>query len=124
MVDKSRLVEIHPERVGATSSPFFPNHHANGVDYSWSAQRFQEEMKLQITRLSPWRVEFDLVGLDASIANAIRRVLISEVPTVAIENVYVMTNTSIIVDEVLSHRLGLVPLKVHPDKMDFRDGES
>lgn len=54
---------------------------------------------------------FSLVGLDASIANAFRRILIAEVPTLAIEFVYVMNNTSVIQDEVLASRLGLIPLK-------------
>ena len=39
-------------------------------------------------------------NVDASIANAYRRVLMSEVPTVAIETVYVSANTSVIPDEV------------------------
>lgn len=41
-------------------------------------------------------MEFDLVGADPSIANALRRILIAEVPTVAIEHVFIVNNTSII----------------------------
>jgi DNA-directed RNA polymerases I and III subunit RPAC1 len=58
------------------------------------------------------------VGVDAPVANALRRILLSEVPSVAIEAVYIMQNTSIIQDEVLSHRLGLVPLRVDPRQME------
>ena len=47
--------------------------------------------------------------MDASIANAFRRILIAELPTLAIEECYVYNNTSIIQDEVLCHRLGLIP---------------
>jgi DNA-directed RNA polymerase I and III subunit RPAC1 len=43
--------------------------------------------------------------------------MIAEVPTVCIENVYVWDNTTVIVDEVLSHRWGLVPLNVDPTLM-------
>ncbi|CAG8459653.1 1474_t:CDS:2 [Ambispora leptoticha] len=43
-----------------------------------------------------------------------------KVPTMAIETVYVHNNTSIIVDEVLAHRLGLIPIKVDPEDFDFR----
>lgn len=32
-------------------------------------------------------LEFDMIGLDPSLANAIRRILISEVPSMAIEKV-------------------------------------
>jgi DNA-directed RNA polymerase I and III subunit RPAC1 len=42
------------------------------------------------------------------------------VPTVAIENVYVYNNTSIVQDEVLAHRLGLVPIKVDPRKVKWK----
>ena len=38
---------------------------------------------------------FELVGVDASIANAIRRVLIAEVPTMAISTVFMSDNTSV-----------------------------
>ncbi len=40
-----------------------------------------------------------------------------QVPAVAIERVYSYQNTSIIQDEVLAHRLGLVPIKIDPRKM-------
>ena len=43
--------------------------------------------------------------------------MISEVPAIAIEDVYLYNNTSIVQDEVLSQRLGLIPLKVDPRKM-------
>jgi len=55
---------------------------------------------------------FELIGCDASFANALRRILLAEVPTVAIENVYMWNNTSIIHDEVLAHRMGLIPINV------------
>src|SRR5262245_39803084 len=53
---------------------------------------------------------FSLVGLDTSIANALRRILIAEVSTLAIEKIYLHNNTSVIQDEVLCSRLGLIPL--------------
>ncbi|MEM0123494.1 MAG: DNA-directed RNA polymerase subunit D [Conexivisphaerales archaeon] len=48
---------------------------------------------------------------DLNYANAIRRYIISEVPTLAIEDVVVIENSSLIYDEIIAHRLGLVPLK-------------
>ena len=38
----------------------------------------------------------------------------AQVPTVAIEKVYIWINTSIVQDEVLAQRLGLVPIAVNP----------
>jgi len=37
--------------------------------------------------------------------------MLAEIPSLAIENVFIENNTSIIQDEVLAHRLGLIPLK-------------
>ena len=42
-----------------------------------------------------------------------------QVPSMAIENVRIFQNTSIIQDEVLAHRLGLVPLQVDPRLFDY-----
>jgi DNA-directed RNA polymerase I and III subunit RPAC1 len=41
-------------------------------------------------------IEFDLVNVEAPIANALRRVLVAEVPTMAIEKIYLYQNTSCI----------------------------
>ncbi|KAI0257000.1 DNA-directed RNA polymerase [Lactifluus subvellereus] len=67
-------------------------------------QRLPNEAKLQvkIQKLSTRSIEFDLVGVDASIANALRRILIAEVPTVAIEYVYVWNNTSVMMKSSLN----------------------
>lgn len=67
-------------------------------------------------------MEFDLIGVDPSIANALRRILLSEIPTMAIEQVYIWNNSSIIQDEVLAHRLGLIPLLVDPREFQHFPG--
>lgn len=64
-----------------------------------------------------------MVGVDPSIANAIRRVMIAEVPTVAVENVFVFNNTSVMHDEVMAHRLGLIPILFDAERLeDFQKG--
>lgn len=53
---------------------------------------------------------FSLKGIDTSVANAFRRILLAEIPTVAIDDVFIFQNTSVIQDEVLAQRMGLIPL--------------
>ncbi|CAD6896721.1 unnamed protein product [Tilletia controversa] len=120
-VHSARLVGILPERVANVSAPDFPYHYPlDPSSSSAHAPQVHAPLQLRITRLSPYRIEFDLIGVDASIANALRRTLIAEVPTVAIEHVYVFNNTSIVQDEVLAHRLGLVPLDIPPHVLNFK----
>lgn len=57
---------------------------------------------------------FDLMGVEPPLANALRRIMIAEIPTMAIEKVEMWQNTSIIPDENLAHRIGLVPIYVDP----------
>ena len=65
------------------------------------------------------RVEFDVTNIDVSIANGLRRIMIAEVPTMAIERVLLEENSSCIPDEMLCHRLGLIPIYADPRKFNF-----
>lgn len=118
-MDRSKIVEIHPERVANVSSKSYPLQ-VPGESGAWSNEAFDKILRVFVSRLTTEQCEFELAGVDASIANALRRTLIAEVPTIAIEHVYIWNNTSIIQDEVLSHRLGLVPLAIDPSKLTFK----
>ena len=52
----------------------------------------------------------DVRGVTPSILNALRRTLISQVPKLAIEDVTIYDNTSALFDEIVAHRLGLLPV--------------
>ena len=50
--------------------------------------------------------------VDNTLCNSLRRIMISEVKTYSIEIVSISKNNTILIDDILSHRLGLVPIKV------------
>jgi DNA-directed RNA polymerase subunit D len=53
---------------------------------------------------------FEISGIDEVEANTIRRLLITETPTMAIEEIEFLKNDCILYDEILANRLGLIPL--------------
>jgi len=69
------------------------------------------EGSIEILELTEEKIVFLLKSVDTSFANALRRIMIAEVPTMAIDLVEIETNTSVLNDEFLAHRLGLIPLK-------------
>ncbi len=71
-------------------------------------QRFP---KLEILSIQPHEIKFILSDTDTSVANAIRRIMIAEVPTLAIDLVEIAENTTVLNDEYIAHRLGLIPLR-------------
>ena len=68
-------------------------------------------MDLSFSDLSETEARFILSGVSAPFANAIRRAMIGEVPSLAIEDVRIYDNTSALFDEMLAHRLGLIPIR-------------
>lgn len=72
--------------------------------------------KITISELTDDHIKFILYDCDLSVANALRRIMLSEVPTITIDLVEFESNTSVLADEFLAHRLGLIPLTSHQAK--------
>ncbi|RKP00553.1 hypothetical protein CXG81DRAFT_13100 [Caulochytrium protostelioides] len=124
---KRSRVQLHADHVSNVSSMDFPGTVTTGDgddDLSWSLDRFKQSFDINITSLDPMTLTFDMINVDASIANAFRRIMISEIPTLAIERVYVAENTGVMQDEVLAHRLGLIPIRADARLFEYFDPAS
>jgi len=67
-------------------------------------------MEVDILELSDRSAKFVLSNTTAAFANGIRRAALADVPTIAITEVNIYNNTSVLYDEQLGLRLALIPL--------------
>jgi len=72
-------------------------------------------MEVEVLEEKADSLRFILRGTTPAFANALRRGVLADVPVMAIEDVIFLENTSVMYDEILAHRLGLVPLKTDLD---------
>ncbi|MAY24603.1 MAG: DNA-directed RNA polymerase subunit D [Thaumarchaeota archaeon] len=68
-------------------------------------------MSLQIIDQGGQKISVKLQGLPLQYVNALRRICLNGIPIFAVDTVDIYENTSILADEGISHRLGLIPLK-------------
>lgn len=74
---------------------------------------------LEVLSQDEQRISIKLKGIPLQYANALRRICLNGVPVFAIDTVDIVENTSVLADEGLAHRLGLIPLKT--DLSEFKD---
>lgn len=77
---------------------------------------------IDIVNLTQSKMDFILLNSDVATANALRRIMLSEIPALAIEVVTVLENTSVLHDEYIAHRLGLLPIdSTNARNFEYRD---
>jgi len=79
-------------------------------------------MKIKVLEKKDKELVFMIEGINNAIANTIRRIIISEVPTLAIDEVNFVKNQTPLYDEVLAHRIGLMPIKTDLKAYSLKDG--
>jgi len=68
-------------------------------------------LSLNIISQDEQKVSVKLKGIPLQYANALRRICLNGVPIYAIDTVDILVNSSVLADEGIAHRLGLIPLK-------------
>ena len=68
-------------------------------------------MSLEIINENEEKVSVKIKGIPLQYANALRRICLNGVPIYAVESIDVLENSSVLADEGVAHRVGLIPLK-------------
>ena len=72
---------------------------------------FQDLSSLEIISKDSKKISVKLKGVPLQYANALRRICLNGVPVFAVDTVDIIENSSVLPDEGLAHRLGLIPMK-------------
>ena len=67
-------------------------------------------MSLEIINENEQKVSVKIKGVPLQYVNALRRICLNGVPVYAIESVDILENSSVLADEGIAHRMGLIPL--------------
>ena len=76
---------------------------------------------IQVLTSDEKKISVKLKGVTLQYANALRRICLNGVPIYAIDTVDMIENSSVLVDEGITHRLGLIPLKTDLSRSDESD---
>ena len=68
-------------------------------------------MNLEILDKTEHKLVFVIEGISVELVNSLRRIIKSEIPVLSISEVIILKNDSPLYDEIIAHRLGMIPLK-------------
>lgn len=78
-------------------------------------------MKVKVLELKERKARFVIEESLPFFPNSLRRVLLAEVPKLAIQNVVIYDNNSGLFDEIVAHRIGLLPVPTDLEAYNFRE---
>ena len=78
-------------------------------------------MKIEVIELKPKKAVIKIENTKPYFVNSLRRIMISELPKLAVEDVVIYDNTSALFDEIISHRLGLIPIPTDLSLLTFKE---
>jgi DNA-directed RNA polymerase subunit D len=74
-----------------------------------------QQVKIEVLEKNDTNLRILVKDVDVPLINALRRIALAEVPCMAIDEVVMIENSSVLQDEIIAHRLGLTPLKTDLD---------
>ena len=77
-------------------------------------------MKFEVDTLQPKKAVISIHDSEIYLINSIRRIMLSELPKLAIQDIVIYDNTSALFDEIISHRIGLIPIPTDLSLFNFR----
>ncbi|MFB6117765.1 DNA-directed RNA polymerase subunit D [Halosegnis sp.] len=81
-----------------------------------------EQYEVEFIERDDRAATFLVRGVSPAFANGVRRAMLADVPTLSIDEVRVVENSSVMFDEQIGLRLGLVPLTTPPG--EFEEGDT
>nr|ALS05142.1 DNA-directed RNA polymerase [Paracalanus parvus] len=118
-VDEKPKLTLSEFEIYDTSSNNVSGNIHGDTNQKYDIKQMSSKLQIKVVTLDKLDMTFDLIGFDPAIVNALRRILLSDVPSMAIEKIHMWQNTSIMQDEVLAHRLGLIPLTADPRQFTY-----
>jgi DNA-directed RNA polymerase subunit D len=76
-------------------------------------------VKIEVLEKDETNLRLIIRDVDVPLMNALRRIALAEVPSMAIDEVVMIENSAILQDEIIAHRLGLIPLKTDLDSYNL-----
>ena len=78
-------------------------------------------MKVKTVELKGNKGVLKIEDTDMYFVNSLRRIMLAELPKLAIDDVIIYDNTSALFDELIAHRLGLIPIPTDLQSLVFRN---
>jgi len=78
-------------------------------------------MKVEVKELKPKKAVIRIEGTQPYFVNSLRRIMLAYLPKLAVKDVIIYDNTSALFDEIIAHRVGLIPIPTDLSLLSFRD---